>query len=197
MDRYDVILSMQTNLREELDQLFAKCTALENKKNSMINVLFDNCYKYDINELLEYVELREPTKIFLSLTLSDLNIHCRKNGDTRDTIISYTYCAYYKYKFVINKDYQLKIFKDEKLLFIYDLLKEFKPLDFDNVCRQSVIENYIDLFIKNDNIKLGMIISVYFYIVTYLTNNSKNSDNKLKVIDTKEFQKFHRIFNNR
>ena len=191
--KYEKIVSELLNQRGKIDRFESKYTRIKSKRDDTIEKLYDMRFSYDLDTVTKPLGLRDNLLNTIKNCTTKVHIYHRMDTNPISFIIKYDY-GLWNYKFTVDSNYRLNIEKDGEKLFEYDLVKECRPLNFNHINRPHVIENYINLFIKNNNIKLGMILMAYYYIIDNILYKSKGDD-KTGLLDSVEIQELCNIFN--
>lgn len=165
---------------------------LRNKREELLDNLHYLRLSYSTSNIVNLLDIKLETKQLFIQMIQKIGVY--RIRSLKIFVIKYNYDQW-EYRFSVNQKYEIKIEKDKKILFTYDLIREFRPLNFNNITGTFAVENYVNLFIKNDNIKLGMLLMGYFYLLEYYQYTSKELDKK-SVIEREEMRKLNIIFNN-
>lgn len=196
-DRFDQLVSRWCKNNNDKINKQEKLTNMKTDKNRLLGEIYELRFGYLIQEILDLIQIRPETKILFADKITNLVIF--KKQETDEFQIKYIY-ENNTYEFIVGLSGDIVINKKGAKLFSYELVREFRPLSFDHVCDSLVIENYINLFIKNDAIKFGMILLAYYYLIEYLQYRIRSTQEGkfvLDILELPEFQKLYYIFHNK
>ena len=162
----------------EINQLDKKALELDKKVNELYgvkNILKDEFYylltSYDVNTIVDLLDICDETKKDITENIEEVQIYTEWKIDCGILNIKYCYKAN-NYHYVVNNrmidiDYNIVIFKNSERHKTYDIVKEFIGLNYNYLENEKFLDNYVKLFVKDNPLKLGMIILAYYYLIEF------------------------------
>ena len=192
--------SSDNNILDIIKSLKIDTKNLVHIKRDLIGKIYDNIFTYDIKYILSFLNIKESIKKIFSEEIKHLNIYTKKNNNDKYGIFTIKYIhnskSLYEFNIVVSNDklYPLLMIKKDNIQYTkYNIIKEFKSYNFKQI-NDGSLYNYISLFIKEDELKFGIILVGYFFINHYLSNH-KNLEDLNKIINQENVLKIKLILN--
>jgi hypothetical protein len=142
------LISKYYNKLQEREEYDSRIVELREKNDKLNDEFHMMLFSYSTEDIVKLLDIKLQTKDLLKKKINKIGIYRRKSL----FVIRYI-CDKSEYRFTVNNRYEIEIKKDNKKLISYDLIREFRPLNFNNINGTFVVENYVNLVIKSENIR--------------------------------------------
>jgi hypothetical protein len=160
---YNNKISKIINVENDISTINKKYKDIKTKYCAVVDSIHELKYEYDLMYVVELLDIREDSKEKISKSAKNLCIFSKNSTNT--VVIKYVYNST-TYKLVIQRgSSELCVYKDGSLIQTYDILKEFKPMNFNIVDKLSILDNYVNLFITDVGLRFGMMLVAYYTLI--------------------------------
>ena len=168
--------------KKRIDVLEKSTKKIIDSKNMFINKIYELFLTYKIDNNLNLLNIKLATKNNNKSKIDEIQIFTRrdKKQDGNDNgggygifTIKYTDIENITYEFnIVVSRYKLypyiMIKKNGNVFKKYNIIKEYKSFNYTKLETVGSIDNYISLFVKDEILRIGMIIIGYFFLIEYL-----------------------------
>lgn len=182
-------------IENDISLLNKKHKQVENGYSRIMDSIYELKYEYDTKYIVELLDIREDSKDKIVRNVKNLHIFSKNSIGIDMVVIKYTFGSSVYKIIVYRRTPIVDIYKDDLLFKTYDVVKEFKPMNFTIVDKMSILDNYVNLFVTDIGLRFGMMLMAYYTLIFY-TLDMINEDCWEETVCKNHILRLMFIFNN-